>query len=176
VSGVARAPVSCAPSPVAEAPPARLLVLGLGNDVLTDDAVGLRVAAVLATRFADTKGITVLQSTEMGLALLDLVVGFSDLVLVDAVQTGQQPPGFVHEFESEGLKPLPAVSPHFLGVAETLALGRKLGLAVPARARIFAIEVKDPFTVNTSMSMEMERALPTIVEHIAKRILEQYAS
>lgn len=149
-----------------ESAPVRTLVLGLGNDILTDDSVGLRVAAALQTRVQARSDITVLQTAEMGLALLDIVTGYKRLVLVDAVQTGQSPPGFVHEIDGADLSTLPAVSPHFLGVGEAFALGRKLGFPVPSEVRIFAIEVQDPFTVGTELTPALSSALAAIVQRV----------
>jgi hydrogenase maturation protease len=148
----------------------KLLLLGLGNDILTDDAIGLRIAAALRERFADDRNITVAETAEMGLSLLDFIVGFDTLVLVDAIQTQKAAPGFVHEVDGDDLQTMPAISPHFLGVGETLALGRKLGLAVPRKVRIFAIEVQDPFTVGTRLTPALEAAFLCIVEKIAHAV------
>ena len=146
----------------------KTLLLGLGNDILTDDAIGLRIAAALRERFADEEDITVAETAEMGLSLLDFIAGFDTLVLVDAIQTPKATPGFVHEIEGDDLQTVPAISPHFLGVGETLALGRKLGLSVPRKVKIFAVEVQDPFTVGTQLTPALQAALPFIVEQIAK--------
>jgi hydrogenase maturation protease len=148
------------------------LLLGLGNDILSDDAIGLRVVAAVGERLAGREDVTVSQSAEMGLALLDLIVGFDTLVLVDAVQTREAEPGFVHELDGADLKTLPAISPHFLGVGEVLALGRELGLRVPNRVRIFAIEVADPFTVGTALTPALEAALPGLVERVLAAVTE----
>ena len=145
---------------------ARILLLGLGNDLLTDDAIGLRVAHQLRDCLKDCKNISVAESTEMGLALLDLVVGFETLIIVDAIQTSKVPTGFVHELEAGDLNQLVTMSPHFLGVGELLALGRELGLAVPARMKIFAVEVQDPFTIGTQMTPALGDTLPHIVEQV----------
>jgi hydrogenase maturation protease len=157
------------PGPPGKAPPRNkpVLVLGLGNDILSDDAVGLNVAREIRQLLSDSDAIDVQESSEMGLSLLDYIVGFEDLVLVDAVQTGQSPPGFLHELEGNELKVLPTVSPHFFGVGEMVALGRQLGLAVPRRVKIFAIEVQDPFTV----SARMTPALCRVLRPIALRVL-----
>jgi hydrogenase maturation protease len=144
----------------------RTLLLGLGNDILADDAIGLRVAAAVQERVADRPDLTILTSAEMGLSLLDLIVGFDDLVIVDSVQTPQGSPGFLHQLDGDDLKSLPAISPHFLGIGEVLALGRKLGMAVPSRVRIFAIEVLDPFTVSSSLTPTLQSALPAIVDQV----------
>ena len=144
----------------------RVLLLGLGNDILSDDAVGLKVARAIQPRLSKSDGIEVRETCEMGLALLDYIVGFDRLVLVDAMQTGRMPPGFLHEFDSDDLRVLPAVSPHFLGIGEMLALGRKLGLPVPRRVKVFAVEVQDPFTVGTSMTPALQQALAAVVARV----------
>jgi len=147
------------------------LVLGLGNDLLTDDSIGLQVAALLRQRLAGQPSITVSETAEMGLSLLDIISGFDRLILVDAVQTGRATPGFVHRLDAADLAALPAVAPHFLGVGEALALGRKLGLQLPERVTIFAIEVEDVFTVGTQLSPALRAALPSIVAEIAGQVL-----
>jgi hydrogenase maturation protease len=148
-------------------PNARTLLLGLGNDLLTDDGIGLRVAAAVRQRLPNHPRLTVLQTTEMGLALLDMIVGFDELVLVDSIQTHQSPPGTVHELDAGDLHQLPLSSPHFIGIGEMLALGRQLGMAVPQRVKIFAIEVQDPFTISTDLTPTLRAALPGIVERVA---------
>ncbi len=142
------------------------LVLGLGNDLLRDDAIGLRVVRELHDRLPSDAGVDLLESSEMGLALLDLVVGYQELFIVDAVQTGRAGPGHLHEIEGDALRLLPRISPHFLGVGEMLALGRELGLAMPERVRIFAVEVADPFTLDTEMTPVLQVALPRVVEKL----------
>jgi len=159
------------PSPQRPTHPAnRIILLGLGNDILTDDSIGLRVASEIRRRLDHLPNLTVAETTEMGLSLLDFIVGYDELVIVDAVQTHQAPPGFVHEIGGEALKTLPNLSPHFLGVGEVLALGRELGLPVPQRVRIFAVEVEDPFTVGTQLTSTLEAELPRIVDGIAAAI------
>jgi hydrogenase maturation protease len=144
----------------------RILVLGLGNEMLSDDAAGLHVAREMRQPLSDWEGIEVQETSEMGLSLLDYIVGFDDLVLVDAVQTGQAPPGFLHEFDGDEMKALPTMSPHFFGIGEALALGRRLGLSVPCRVKVFAIEVSDPWTVKTCMTPQLQQCLPGIIERI----------
>ncbi len=145
----------------------RILLLGLGNDILSDDAIGLRVVAALKERLAANENITVLESSEMGLALLDLIIGFETVVIVDAVQTGKVPTGFVHEIDGSDLQASATLSPHFLGIGEMLALGTRLGFSMPGNVRIFAIEVADPFTVGTALTEPLEEAFPRILDHLA---------
>jgi hydrogenase maturation protease len=144
-----------------------VLVLGLGNDLLTDDAIGLEVARHVRSSLRPHDPISVEESVEMGLALLDLMAGYHAVLLVDAVQTGRAAAGFVHHLTAGDLSLLPGVSPHFLGVGEVLALGRVLGYDMPARVDILAVEVSDPFT----MSTQMTPALAAVVESTAQLAL-----
>ena len=149
------------------APARGLLLLGLGNDILTDDGVGLFVVRELQSKLAAHPSIDIRETTEMGLALLDFITGYRTVVIVDSIQTGKASPGFVHELNAPALSQLTGRTPHFVGVGETLALGRQLGLAMPEQVRIFAIEVEDPFTLGTTMTPVLQSALPGIVQRIA---------
>lgn len=144
----------------------KILVLGLGNDILTDDAIGLEVVREVARRVEGDARVDVRETMEMGLALLDFIVGYETLILVDSIQTGRAAPGHVHDLTQEHLGAQPGRTPHFLGVKDTLLLGARLGLAMPDRVRILAIEVEDPFTLGSEMTSAMRYALPLAVEQV----------
>ncbi len=147
-----------------------ILLLGLGNDILTDDAVGLVMVRQLARDLAYRPELEVKETMEMGLALLDFMVGYQAVVIVDSIQTGHQPPGGLHVVDPAGLKNLTGRTPHFLGVGETLALGRQLGLAMPTVVRIYAIEVEDPFTLGTELTPALRQAWPSLVAQITQGV------
>jgi len=135
---------------------AKILVLGLGNDILTDDAIGILVAREVRRRVAHLSDVDVRETMEMGLALLDFIVGYETLILVDAIQTGHAAPGHIHEITQQQLKSLPDRTP--------------LGLAMPSRLKILAVEVADPFTFGTQMTAALQQALPIAVEKIVAEV------
>jgi len=147
-------------------PVSKVLVLGLGNDILTDDAVGLHVITAVRHRLAGESGIDVKATTEMGLALLDEIADRESVVLIDSVQTGKAPLGHVSEIAVDSLSRVLNTAPHFLGIGETLALGKLLGLAMPGRVRIFAVEVADPFTLSTQMNPAVEAAVADAADRV----------
>jgi len=150
----------------------RVLVLGLGNDLLTDDAVGLHVARAAGARLAGDPGVVVRETMEMGLALLDEIVGFDGLVIADSIQTGRAPAGHIHVFDQGALASRRISAPHFLGVAETLALGERLAMAMPRHVCIIAIEVADPFTLARRMTSSVEQAVDTAAARVAEQVHE----
>jgi hydrogenase maturation protease len=144
----------------------KILLLGLGNDILTDDAIGLLLVRQLRDEFAGDARLDVCETQEMGLALLDFLSGYREVVLVDAIQTGRVPPGTVHELDAAGLKSLTGRTPHFVGVGETLALGKQLDLPMPTRVRIFAVEVADAHTLGTQLTPAVADAVPAILARL----------
>ncbi len=146
------------------------LILGLGNELLTDDAIGLRIAAALRLELASAPDTTIACSNAVGVALLDIFCGYDEVVLIDAIQTGKAEVGFVHEMTSCQLKAASGIAPHFMGIAEMLALGRELGLEVPDSLRIFAVEVEDPYTLGTRLSVALDPSVPALVKRIRDRL------
>ncbi len=162
--------VSSSPPADAAVPPRPVLLLGLGNDILTDDAIGLEVARALRGELARDPRIEVRETTEMGLALLDFLVGRRAVLLVDAIQTGTVPPGTLLEPDPADWEARGGGNPHLLGVAATLALGRRCGLPMPEWVKILAIEIADPFTLGTALTPALRAALPAAVAR-ARRLL-----
>ncbi len=77
----------------------KTLVVGLGNPILTDDGVGVKVAyevekVVSATSRED---IDVIEASAGGLRLMELMIGYDRLILIDAfyADNGNQPGLFV---------------------------------------------------------------------------------
>ena len=157
----------------------RFLLLGLGNEICSDDAIGLLVVRELRhgrdpALAAIPPSFDVRETTGAGLALLDELTGYDEAILVDAVRTGQAPAGHVHLLDGRELPRVTLASPHFLGVGETLELGHALGLPMPARVRVVAIEVDDPYTIGTRLSPPLAAALPEIVRTVT-RLLREFA-
>jgi hydrogenase maturation protease len=136
----------------------RILVLGLGNDLMADDAIGHFAAHELAPRLA---GRAVVAATALhGLALLDEMTGYDAAVVLDAACTGLHPAGTVHEIDPATLRRVESPSPHFAGLPEMLDLAERLGLDFPRRVRILAVEVLDPWTIGGAMTPAVREALP----------------
>ncbi|HOS44477.1 MAG TPA: hypothetical protein PK794_12355, partial [Armatimonadota bacterium] len=63
-----------------------ILILGLGNDIISDDAAGLLVARMVREELAGVADVV--ESSLSGLALLELLLGYARVVIVDAEGTG----------------------------------------------------------------------------------------
>ena len=142
----------------------------MGNELLADDALGAVVAEELHQILPGT--LEVVFTSAMGFDLLDDVLGASRLLVVDIIETGTRPPGTVHLLREEDVQPVPGESLHYIGLFETLKLGRKLQLEVPQEVVIIAVEPGDCLTVGGAMTPAVREAVPVVV-NLVQRLANQ---
>ena len=148
----------------------KTLILGLGNPILSDDSVGFHVAQALMGRFDEGK-VTVMESDVAGLSLLDLLLGYDRVVIVDSIQTRGGKAGHIYRLRPEDFAiTRHAVSPHDVNLLTALELGNRLGLDMPGEIVIFAIEVQDVTNFSESCTPEVERAIPKVVEMVDEEV------
>jgi hydrogenase maturation protease len=142
----------------------RTLILGIGNAVLSDDGVGIHVAAEVGKRISDPE-ITVAEACNGGLFLLEAFLGYDHVVLIDAIQTTGGTPGQVYELQPDDfVSALHLSSPHQVDFATALELGKALGLPMPSSIDIVAVEAGDVTTFCDRCTPEVEKAIPAAVE------------
>src|SRR5512139_1688134 len=115
----------------------KTLILGLGNPILSDDGVGLIVAERLKGRVG---GVDVIATPLTGLHLLDLIVGYDALYLIDALITTESQPGEL-KFISPDEVSRPNLCSHGFNLLEILKLGKKVGLSVPELKWVYGITI-----------------------------------
>jgi hydrogenase maturation protease len=138
----------------------KTLILGLGNPILCDDGVGPAVAHEVETRL-DPEAATVLEASLGGLNLLDLMVGYERVIIIDAIKTEGGRPGQIYRLDPQALKTTRyAASPHDVNLMTALELGKKLGLAMPREIIIFAVEVEDTVNFREECTPAVAAAIP----------------
>ncbi|MBI5828855.1 MAG: hypothetical protein HZB20_04795 [Chloroflexi bacterium] len=87
----------------------KTLILGLGNPILGDDALGLRVAALVRQRLPPGSAIEVDEEYWGGLRLMERLVGYDKAILIDAICTGTHVLDFCEQCSPAVSAALPAV-------------------------------------------------------------------
>ena len=148
---------------------AHTIVLGLGNPVLSDDAVGLKVAEALRglLRERPLRGINVACSTRGGFELLDLLSGYGRAVIVDALTLPEPTPGRVHQLDLSKLSGMARlVGSHDISLSQAFLLAEQLGIPMPAEIIIFGVEAGEVH----ELSEEPTPPVARIVEPLAMQI------
>jgi len=143
----------------------RTLVLGLGNPLLRDDSIGLRVVQELRTRLGDEPDIEVSEDYWGGLRLMERMIGFDRAIIIDAIRTDAEP-GTIHLLSPNDIPTQRSTSAHDVNLPTALELGRQAGAKLPKSSEILlvGVEAADVQTFDEALTPELEIALPQAVE------------
>lgn len=145
----------------------RTLVLGLGNPILSDDSVGLRVAQELRRILPPQPGLVVDEDYWGGLRLMERLAGFDRAIIIDAIQSGAAP-GTIHCLRPDELPTQHSASAHDVNLPTALAFGRQMGVHLPPDDQILlvAIEAEDVLTFGEECTTAVAAAIPRAVEMV----------
>jgi hydrogenase maturation protease len=151
----------------------KTLVLGLGNPLLRDDSVGLRVVQELRGRLGDRPELDLSEDYWGGLRLMERMIGYDRVIVVDAMRSGQ-PPGSVRRLGPDSLPTQRSASAHDLNLPTALRLGRLAGAPLPADEHIvlIGVEAADVETFSEQLTDEVQRALSEAVEMILAELAD----
>jgi hydrogenase maturation protease len=154
----------------------KTLILGMGNSILSDDAIGLiaakRVFEALNSAIRNPQSAIELHLSETGgLNLLDIITGYDTLIVIDSIKTGKFKPGEVVEIDAKSrLGSHRLLSSHDVSLFEAMDMGRKLGSKIPDDVRIFGIEILNNTDFSEKLTPEIEKKLDSIVDQIIEQI------
>lgn len=147
----------------------KILVLGVGNILLHDEGVGVRVVEKLQSEYDFSDNVELMDGGTLGLRLMEPISESDYLIVVDAVKNGH-PPGTLYRLPTEVLAKRVAFknSLHQLNLVETLALSEILGKS-PATAVIIGVEPADISPWGT----ELTEIIQGRVSDICAEVLEE---
>jgi hydrogenase maturation protease len=138
------------------------LVLALGNPLMGDDGIGVRVVEELRG-WELPSGVALADGGTTGLALVGLMEEYQRVIVVDAADMGQ-PPGCVRKFapsEVQFRTTGDILSLHQVGFGEALTFAEALGVSLP-ELTIIGVQPKRT-AIGEELSPEVERAVPECI-------------
>jgi hydrogenase maturation protease len=148
-----------------------ICVVGVGNALRGDDAVGLEVARLLDGTLPD--GVRLVECEGEPVSLLTSWEDCDTAIVVDATESGQEP-GTVRRLAAHD-GPLPPelqrASTHLLGVAEAVELARALG-RLPGRTIVYGIE-GGTFDTGAPLSDAVQAAAAEVAASIRRELSEE---
>jgi hydrogenase maturation protease len=171
----------------------KTLVLGLGNPILTDDGVGVRVAEAVRRALPLDTPVEVSEASVGGLGLMERMVGYERVILIDALYeprggpgpaqspstsptaAGARNPGAFYRLTLDDLQaispPQHTASAHDTSLDTALAMGRRMGLSLPREIIIYAIEVENIMDFGEAPTPAVARAIPQVTAAVLSELL-----
>lgn len=117
-----------------------ILVLGIGNSLMNDDALGVSAVEQLNARYTFPEGVRVVDGGTLGLDLLPMLEGIKRLLIIDAIDMGGQP-GDLFRLTGEEVPRAFAskLSVHQMGVQDLLAVAELQG-HVPEKLVVWGVQ------------------------------------
>lgn len=151
-------------------PKGKILVLGLGNPILSDDGVGIYAVRQASSLFVHPQ-VEYQESSLAGFGFLDTISGYDKVVIADSVNWQKNPPGTITVLRTEDLEDQPYLRNfHNLSLAGTLALADQMGIPRPQEIVIFAVEVEDCSTFSEKCTPLVEASIPKVTRMIIEQV------
>jgi hydrogenase maturation protease len=143
----------------------KILVLGIGNLVMSDDAVGVLVAQRLLQRYRFADNVEVMDGGTLGLDLLPKLENITNLIIIDAVETGKIAGTCVRLCGDELPIALQTkISPHQMGLKDLLAVSELMGHS-PKEMVLIGVQ-PGSIEMDVGLTSEVEARLETLVSNV----------
>lgn len=146
-----------------------ILVLGVGNILLTDEGVGIRVIERLQERYEFPDNVSVVDGGVLGLSLLGIISEADHLIVVDAVKNGREP-GSLCRLEGDEVpkRILAKNSLHQVDFLETLTSCQALDRA--PETVILGVEPRDIETMSIELTPTVQEKVDLLVRMVLKEL------
>lgn len=149
-------------------PEQRVLVIGLGNPLLTDDGIGHWLIDRLGTE--SLTGTTFKKQLDIDVSDVLDMCGYDKIIIIDALDMGMQL-GEVSMIEpSEKDVSGDVISLHGQNLFEILEVGRRIYPDFPGRVYVLGVQVKDPFSWYEGFTPELTEVLEKMLKSVRNAI------
>ena len=157
----------------------KTIVIGLGNPILTDDGVGVKVAYELEKAIGSKipDNLTITEASVGGLRLMELLIGYDRVILIDAIMTrpnGRS--GAIHRLTLDDLRDISptqhSASAHDTTLVTALDAGRSMGFHLPKEFSIYAVEVENILDFCEEPTPAVAAAIPKVTAAVLEELGE----
>lgn len=146
----------------------KAVVLGVGNVILADEGVGVRVVEALERDYTVPEGVTIIDAGTSGMEMLDDLSHLDFLLIVDAIAAGKAP-GELVQLRGDAVPVFfrRNLSPHGIGLSDVLAALEFLG-AEPKETVILGVQ-----PTSLDLSTELTPAIAARVPELVAQVVDE---
>lgn len=148
----------------------KTLILGLGNNILTDDMIGPRLVCDLA-QMIDDPNVQFDTACCGGLEIMEYIKGYEKVVFIDAIRTWDGKPGDVYYFIPPDFRETSHLSSlHDVSFLTALKLGNTLNLGLPDDLHIIAVEIIEDMEFSEEFTPPLKEKYPGILKDVCATV------
>lgn len=146
----------------------RAVVLGVGNLILADEGVGVRVVEALVRDYRLPEGVVAIDGGTSGMEMLEDLSHLDLLIVVDAIAAGQ-PPATLVKLTGDAVPVFfrRNLSPHAIGLSDVLA-ALEFMEAAPREAVVIGVQ-----PVSMELSTELTPAIAALVPTLMLQVVDE---
>lgn len=152
----------------------KTLILGLGNEILSDDGIGPKLITDLSRMIVDPD-LHFKVTTCGGLEIMESIPDFERVIFIDAIRTRNGNPGDVYYFIPSDFRETGNLSSiHDVNFLTALKLGNILEMNLPSDLHIIAVEIIEDLVFSEQLTPVLNEKYPRVLEEvqgIVKRII-----
>ena len=151
----------------------KTIILGIGNPILGDDGVGVHVANELKKQIQNPN-ITIDEAITGGMNLLELILGYDKVILIDAVKKKDGENGEVTRIPLSNFSTMHSCNPHDVSLIEAIQMAKKIGEdRIPQEIIVIGVMMKEiPCEFGEKLSKNIATAVPKAVDMTLNEINE----
>ncbi|MBC15629.1 Maturation element for hydrogenase 2 [Pseudodesulfovibrio profundus] len=148
----------------------KILILGVGNILYTDEGFGVRIAEELDQKYQFSPNVDVLDGGTLGTRLIGPIMESDYLIIVDIV-LNEGNPGDIFRLLGQDLEKACAFknSMHQTDLLDTLAQCSLMG-QVPDDVILYGIEPVNYKDMSAALSPELEAKMPEMMDIVLKEV------
>jgi len=149
---------------------AKTLILGLGNDILSDDAIGPKIVYQLEKEL-EYREVIFKTSALGGLEIVEMIRDFDKVLIIDAIKTKDGVPGSVYRFTPEDFNETLHISSfHDVSFLTALELAKNVDLTIPSSIEIIAIEILEDLEFSNEFSPYISEKYDSIFKEVKQYV------
>lgn len=152
----------------------KIVVLGVGNELLSDEGIGVHVAKELQKENILPPEVEVLEGGTDGFGLINIITETDRLIVIDSLKGGSEP-GTIYKFDIEdapGTPDLFKTSVHQIGILEVINLSSLIGKT--PETTVIGVEPKC-ISAGMELSPEIQAKIPRVIELVKEEVKKVFS-
>ena len=144
----------------------RSLIIGLGNPIMGDDAIGCKCAEAIQAELNPSgfESIEVDQFFRGGISLMERMIGYDRVLIIDSISGTGRKPGTITPLTLAEIPSYTVNSPHDGSLKNAIDFGLTIGAHLPYQVDILAVEIEPKFEFSEQLSTPVNDSIAQVLK------------